>query len=507
MQGESEAIEINSSTLKRIKKLLKGKGPSIDALLLAIVRAITLVVGLVCTKIVSVEFSLESYGLYSQALLIINTACSISIMGMSDAVNYFFNNKKNHAANSPEEYMATIFGMQTGVGFIFGIVILIGAPFLTDYLKNPALWGVYGWIAFQPLLQNLIAMLQVLYISVGRARMMVFLNLLLSVIKLAIFAGAAYITKNIITILALTLLSDLVQILYFRLDLYRHNVTLNPRHFRKGLCRPILKYAIPIAAFVLVNSLMRDVDKWVVGYFANTDALAIYTNCSRLLPFDMLTSSFCIVLIPIVTRYLSTDLTKAAKVYGDYLNLGLITTTILVLPAIFLSRDLLLCLFDSKYLPGLSIFIIYLGVDFINFANVSLLFNASGKTRELLNIVLITLALNVLLSVMLFNVMGLSGPALASLLCMFLSYIMYIKEGSIILQQSILKLFDVKRWFVIITECCIVGGIAYVVSNLYLYEVNAVVRFLSLYIIVIGLLALTNWKLLLKLMRSINQAS
>lgn len=495
------------NTSSRLTNLLKMKGPSIDAVLLSIVRIVTLLVGLVCTKIVSVEFSLDSYGLYSQALLIISTACSLSILGMTDAVNFFFNNKKAHASNSPQEYVATVFGLQTGIGGFFGIAILAGAPYLTEYFKNPELWGVYAWIAFQPLLQNLIAMLQVLYISIGRARAMVILNLVLSIIKLAIFAGAAYITHDIITIIALTLVCDLAQILYFVIDLYRHNVTIRPRHFRKGLCAPILKYAIPIAAFVIANSLMRDVDKWVIGYFANTDALAIYTNCSRLLPFDMLTYSFCLVLIPIITRYLSTETAKAAEVYGQYLNLGLITTSILVIPAIFLSRDLLLCLFDPKYLPGLTVFTIYLFVDFVRFANVSLLFNASGQTRQLIKIVLITFALNTILAIGLYLIMGLPGPALATLSCMIISYVMYIRGGSKILNQSITRLFDFRRWLLTTAQCCVAGAGALAVSNLFLQGQNAVIRFLLLYIIVIGILALTNWKHVIGLMRSINQAS
>jgi len=426
---------------------------------------------------------------------------------MTDAVNFFFNNKKKHESNSPQEYLATVFGLQTGIGGLFGIAILAGAPFLTEYFKNPDLWGVYAWIAFQPLLQNLIAMLQVLYISVGRARAMVVLNLILSIVKLAIFAGAAYITRDIVTIIALTLVCDLMQIAYFAVDLYKHGVTINPGHFRKGLCAPILKYAIPIAAFVIANSLMRDVDKWVIGYFANTDALAIYTNCSRMLPFDMLTYSFCLILIPIITRHLSTEPSKAAEIYGKYLNLGLITTSILVIPAIFLSRDLLLCLYDPKYLPGLTVFIIYLFVDFVRFANVSMLFNASGQTRQLLKIVLITLALNILLAVLLYRFMGLAGPAIATLTCMIISYVMYIRDGSKILNQSIIRLFNLKRWLLTAVQCCIAGGSALAVSGTFMQTQNAVVRFLLLYIIAIGILALINWKHVLGLMRSINRAS
>lgn len=488
-------------------KLSNMKGASIDAILLTVVRVVTMLMGFVCTKIVSVYFSLDSYGLYSQALLIISTVTSISILGMTDAVNFFFNNNSKHKNNSPEEYLGTVFGLQTIVGGLCGFGIILGIPLLVDYFDNPALWVVYGWIAFQPLLQNYIPMLQVLYMSAGRAKSIVFVNLLISILRLTIFILASLVFHDIVVILALTLCSDIIQVVYFWIDLRRHGIKIDLRKFNVKLCRPILAYAIPMAGFVIINSLMRDADKWVIGYFATTEDLAIYTNCSKLLPFDMLAYSFCLVLVPIITRNLATDINKVKSLYGDYLNLGLLTTSILVIPAFFLSKDLLLCLYDAKYLPGLTVFCIYLMVDFSRFANVSLLYNASGRSRQLLSIVCITFLINAVGAIVLYKCIGLTGPAVATLISMWISYVCYMKGSSKILGDSVAKLFLFRPWYSIVIECVILGLTGMWISSRYLSDIDAVLRFIFLYGLVVGSIMLLNWKKVVSLMRSINRVS
>ncbi len=462
--------------------------------------------GFVCTKIVSVYFSLDNYGLYSQALLIISTACSISTLGMTDAVNFFYNNSSKYKSYTQEQYISTIFGLSTIVGSICGLAILLGAPFLTDYFRNPNLWKVYGWIAFQPLLQNFLPMLQVLYMSAGRAKSIVIINLIISIARLAIFLAASFITRNITTILALTLVSDIIQVAYFTFDLHRHGITIKLKAFQIELCKPILAYAIPMAAFVIINSFMRDTDKWVIGYFASTDELAIYTNCSKLLPFDMLTYSFCLVLIPIITRNIYSNIKLVQGLFGDYLNLGLFTTSILIIPALFLSRDFLLCLYDSKYLPGLAVFIIYLLVDFSRFANVAMLYSLVGKTKQLLYIVLFSFFLNAIGAIVLYKLVGLTGPAIATLICMCISYFFYMHGSRAIINVSVFKLIRVRRWIPIAIECCLIGYICKYAGDTFFYSWSPVLRFILLYGLSLLIVSFINKSEILRIIRSINKA-
>ena len=72
-----------------INKIFKLRGTSYDAMLLTFAKVVTAILGLLITKLLSTHLSIQEYGTYSQALLIVSTASSMCILGLADATNYF----------------------------------------------------------------------------------------------------------------------------------------------------------------------------------------------------------------------------------------------------------------------------------------------------------------------------------------------------------------------------------------------------------------------------------
>lgn len=420
--------------------LFRKQGKSVEAFYLTLVRLLSTLLTLVSIKIVSVHFSLDEFGTYSQAILIVSTLTSMTILGMTDAVNYFYNNKPANVDGSQKEFISTLFFLQLFIGVLAGFLVLGTQSFLTDYFHNPSLYGVYIWIAFQPLLANLLPMIQVLYISIGRVKVIVIRNLIIAVLRFVIFAYSVYATGSIITILALTFACDLIQVSYFVIDLHRNGIRLfDTDSFRFVLTSPILKYSIPMAVFIVLNALLRDVDKWIIGYFGTTDELGIYANCSRVLPFDMLMTSFSTILIPVITARIANEKAWVAKIFSTYLNLGVVTTLILVGSSIICAKDLLLTLYDEKYVSGLYVFIVYLLVDIVRFANISLIYSSTGKSAQLLSIAVQTLVINVVVAIGLYQWIGILGPALATLLTIIYANLRYLIGAGRILETSLFK--------------------------------------------------------------------
>ena len=485
-----------------LKKLQNFKGTSADAIYLTFVRVLTAISSIICIKIVSVEFSLDEYGTYAQAILISTTLTSLLILGMTDGVNYFFNRGKDSEGNKAS-YISTIFALQIFLGILGGILILAASPKLTEYFDNVQLKPLYLWIAFQPLLTNLLAMYQNLYISIGKARLIVARNLVLSIARIGIFCVAGFFTKSIFTIVSACFIFDLAQTLYFTINLRRFGVKIKPSDADIKKVRSILGYCIPMATFVFMNALLRDMDKWIVGLLGNTEELAIYTNASKVLPFDMLTISYATILIPVVTRLIGNSQQQVAKIYGEYLNLSFITTSILVCPAIIYSKDLLVTLYSEKYLAGLYVFIIYLVVDLIRFANVSLLFSATAKTKALIGISIITLVCNAILAIPFYYIFGITGPAMASLLAIVLSYTLFIYGGSKILNCSLFKLFNYKQIARLFFEIFICAGI-----GLFIYSrveiASPILEFIIFYSFTVLILAALSRKEILAYIRNLN---
>ncbi len=69
----------------------------------------------------------------------------------------------------------------------------------------------------------------------------------------------------------------------------------------------------------------------------------------------------------------------------------------------------MLFLYDAKYLAGLPVFIIYLVVDMIRFANVTTILSGAGKTKILMGISVTTMVLNAILNVIGYKLFGLVG--------------------------------------------------------------------------------------------------
>lgn len=465
---------------------------AVDTIALTFVKLTTALIGLICVRIISDQFSLSEYGTYSQATLLVSTVSSLTILGLTDAANYFFN-KYYEDKNGQLKYISTLLLLQLFISVCCIFLLLLFSTQISHFFQNNDLISLYPVIVFMPLCANLISILQVLFISVGRAKLIAWRNLLVSILKLTTFVLGCYVFKSVFFILLLTLLTDIGQILYFYFLLKKDGYTFKLRFFESNYIKPILSIGLPMSLYILCSSLMRDCDKYIVSYFTNTETLAIYTNASKILPFDMLTVSFSTVLLPFITKNLANDNKEKALIYiSKYINFSFITTWILIIGAILCAKEIMLLLYGEKYLVGLSIFIVYLLVTMIRFANLTIIFSAVGKTRIIMTLSLFLLISNMIFSVLLYYAIGIIGCAIATLIVSLLGnyYICYrAKEvlGSslyasldlrfylhlclftipVFLFIYLIKYFFIDRYFPGIFSLCLSYGSFIVILSLY----------------------------------------
>ena len=491
----------------KIKKLLfRNDGAAMDSILLTFVKVITAVLGIVVSKLLAMHFSLHEFGTYSEAMLIATTASSIAIFGLTNAVNYFYN-----AASSEErkeEYIGTIFTMEYILGTVCAIVIMAIQVPIINYFDDADLKDILFFVAWLPLFQNLIPMLQVLFVSIGRAKLIAARNFFFSAARLIIVLIACFVTKSIITIFIILLFLDIAQAVYFIWEFSRKKYKISVKFFRASLIKPILSFSIPMAVYVLSNVMSRDIDKYVISFFTDTETLAIYANAAKILPFDLVTQSFITVLIPIVTRQIAAkDYTNAQKTFKDYLRLGYLATWLIVFSVIINAKEAMLILYDPKYLPGLAVFIIYLIVDMVTFATTPLILVSKGKSKILMLCTLGALTANLVLNVITFQFWGIIGPAISTLVATLgLAVTLLLIDGKMI-KTSLLKLFDWKEMCIVLLEIILVGGAAYALKQ-FLYRffdspVLIVVITASVYFA--GVLVL-NRKRLISCFKQINKA-
>lgn len=483
----------------------KLHGTSADALLLTVIKLVTVALGFVVTRLLSEHLSVHDYGTYSQVLLIVSTVTSLTILGMMDGVNYFYCSETD--LEKREAYISTIFCLQCIISGVAGTVVLLLRQVICAGFDNSDVGGLLLFAAALPMLQNLLSMLQVLLVSVGKARVLAMRNLVVSLVKLAVVIFVVTLVKNVAVILTATMLLDAVQIGLFGFILRSYRCNLRFRSIRFRLVPQIMRYCVPMAVFIAINTLNRDCDKFLISYWTDTETLAVYSNASKTLPFDIIIASFTTVLVPQITRMVaSRDHARAAELYKAFLEIAYVSTGILCCAAIVAAPQLMELLYSRKYVSGLTVFIIYIMVDLLRFTNITLILSAAGKTRKLMILAFGALVGNLVLNVVMFRLFGIPGPALATLITTLIMGGLILYFGAKELRTGLSSFFDWKYLLVFTVESLVTVLLLYQLQS---WMARRGIHYLVTLLVVGGAygaaMLLLHGKRLIRGLRSINR--
>ena len=424
-----------------MKKRNLLSGTSGDAMLLMLVKLMTIVLNFAVTRLMSQHLSLHDYGTYSQILLLVSTVSSVTILGMVDGVNFYYCSEQD--PKKRESYVTTIFALQCMVSVAAGAIVMLLAGLLSDGFDNPDVCKLMIFAAALPMLQNLMNMLQVLLVSVGKAKVLAMRNLLVSVLRLVVVLVMVMFLPDVVVILVATLVMDVLQVLLFGVILRKNQCPVRWRSINLRLIGQILQYCIPMAMFIMMRAVNRDLDKYMIGIWTDTEVLAVYSNASKPLPFDVILQSFVVVLVPDVIRLVAANKQEQAlSLYRTMMEMGYLATGILCMAALAAAPQLMQLLYSDKYVVGLSVFCLYILVDLLQFANMTMVLCAAGKTGTLMLIGFGTLGLNAVFNVVLYQYMGIAGPALATLLITLLTGVLIMGFSAKALGAGITRLFD-----------------------------------------------------------------
>ncbi|MDD3254186.1 MAG: oligosaccharide flippase family protein [Lachnospiraceae bacterium] len=416
---------------------------SLNSMLLAGARLFATVSSLLITMILTKTLDLSVNGTYSQCLTIISVGLSINSLGLMDGGNYFF--VKAESRQEKQTYIDALLFLVYLSGLIMAAgLILLRSP-ISTYFSNPALKDLLWLIAFRPMLASLINVLNVLYIATDRAKQVVLRNAEISLVHLVIVVVTAFTTKNATMILLLYLIAEIVTDALMLFSFVRSGFSIRPRLPSKEILCGILKYCLPMAAYIAMNSLFRDSDKLIIGRFESTEMQAIYSNCAKILPLDVISSAFCTILVPKMTQCLSRNQPEnAARIFANYLKIGLLSTATFALAVALCPDQAIFFLYSADYLKGKNVFVLYNLVELIKFANVTIVISAVGRAKTLMMISAVALGANLLISLALYEWLGFIGPAVGTVIVTMLTVIALLTVSTKILRVSFLKILDLK---------------------------------------------------------------
>lgn len=485
-----------------MKKVFRGA--AWDSVFLTIVKMTTTLISIATTKVMATSLSLNQYGTYSQGLLVISVTASVTILGMNDAVNFFYNRTEEIIRR--RDYVNTIFAIETFLGVAAAIVILLFKKQICAYFGNSLLEAVLYVICMKALFENVLNLFTILFVSIGEAKKIAIRNLILSLVRLPIILIFVKTDNSVVFIFSALLIVDLLQTMYFYRRFKNQAFGIQVFQYKKEHVVEILKYGIPMGAYVFVNTLNRDLDKLLIGNLGTTDMLAVYTNCARILPFDILMGSVATVMIPFVVKYVNDrHYEKATSIFRSYVWIGALSVWTLAGGAIVVAPELVAFLYDAKYLAGTNIFIVYLMVDIVKFVNMSLFLTAKGKSMRLLKYSIASLLCNAVLNYVFFRILGSIGPAIATLIVTALMNVAILIDGAHVIETPVKELIDLRKMLLFIGELILSGVAAYYLKGMLLqFGVNSIVVLILIYGSFVAFNFLINLKRLLNLFRELN---
>lgn len=441
------------------------RGASWDSIFLVVVRLLTTVTTILQTRVLSAGLTLQEYGSYSQAILVASVATSLIMFGLGDGLNYFYN-KESDDNSDREAFVNTIFFIEVLVGIIGAIAICSSRNLIAKQFANPDVSILLCIISIKPMLDNISYLYQLLFISIQKAKVIAIRNLTISIAKVAIIWYCVQFCSDVKLICAALVILDIANWIIFKWLLSKEDLRINVNKADLKLVKSIVSYSFPMGVYALTSTLLRDVDKLVVGKLASTSELAVYANCSKILPFDLIATSFATVLIPYIMKYVTSgDKISVEKLLANYIRIGYYSVWTLAVSVLITSEQVIDFLYSSKYVVGKSIFILYLFDSMIRFACFHLLLTAKGHSKDIMIYSFASLIANISLNIVLYSILGLIGPAVSTVIVTITYTFFIIRKTILVAGVKFTHVVDLKEIACFIGELIVFGVVFYFLNT------------------------------------------
>ena len=233
------------------------------------------------------------------------------------------------------------------------------------------------------------------------------------------------------------------------------------------LIRKILLFSLPLGLASTVGSLNIEAGKLMVGYFFNTDIMAIYTNAAREMPVTIIASSITAVLMPRLVRLLNAKKTdEACYLWGQATLLSYIFICFFATALFVFAPRVISLLYSTKYLSGEPVFRVYCLVILLRTTYFGMILNSIGKTSIIFYCSILTLVLNIILSFILLYYFGVIGLAIATLMSIALVNYLQLQVTAKVLMKPLGILFPWKKlMYVTLVNVCL-GMLFYIILNI-----------------------------------------
>ncbi len=428
-----------------------------NTLFLTISRLLIHATGMIIVMILTRFMTKNQIGTYNQAFIVIELS-GILVLGLPDAVIYFFSTNKN------KDFINLILKILFMLMILIVSMLLIFPNIFSNFFENDALNILNVNIAVI-LVLNMFNLFFYSYL-VGKFQIisMIIFQSAFSIIKLLIIL--LYVFNPNISFEGLFSITMFLYIINFIVQLiciaFNKDISLRSS-FKISELKLIFGYSIPLWLSTLSGVLNKLIDKLMVGRYFSTEEFALYSVLGKELPYTLITAVFITVTTPLIMKYLSENnkinalsLWKKTMIYSTHF------LVIVVFSNLLMNNELITFLYSGEYLSGSLIFNIYLITLLTHIAYWGMFLKASGKSKYIFYITFFGFLLNVILNLIFIKFFGIIGPALSTLIVSLISIIIYTIINKRIMSISYREMFPLSDLFRIVA----INGIIYILLKL-----------------------------------------
>lgn len=382
-------------------------------LLLSGTKVLTSFMTLITAMLLARFRTLEEYGTYSSIMLVITIVTTIIELGLPNGINYFIGRADND--NERRRFISTFYSLCTLLSAFTGLLLVVCVPLIVTYFKNPQIRDYIYFIGIVPWTTIITSSAENLLVASNKTKQLLFYRSTYSVLIVGIILVVQYTGMSFSDYMAFYVVVQVI----FALLVYLIAFNLFGRIKLKIdwlLVKKIFSFTIPLGLSSAAGNIKKYTDNLVIGYFCDTEQLALYSNAAKELPLMFISASITAVLLPIVAKLMKNNRpSDALKLWNEATIISFFFNCFFGIGLFTFSYEAVLFLYSEKYAAGASVFAIYSLLIIIRSVYYGLLLNSSGHSRLILYSTLIACAVNIVADVVMYKIVGFIGPAIATI--------------------------------------------------------------------------------------------
>ncbi len=404
--------------------------------------------------------SVNDYGTYSQLVLVASTLVFFSNLSLPRSLYYFL---PRAASQDEKKHVAVQVIIMTALtSLLFAVCVLPAGSFLARLMQNPTIESSVFFIAVYLFFLSVSDLFEPFLVSLGYARRVAQIEVicgigLLAAVVLPLLAGIDF--RWILVGFSFVLGIKIFILLYY---LIRLQGRASYRPVFAGLLDKI-RYAAPLAVGSVIGIIGRRIDQMIIASMYMPSEYALYARGAFELPLvPLIPMTISNLMLPQFAKdFADNRIERVAWQFADKARKVALLFFPLAVMMFVLAEAFIVIMFSDKYLESVPVFRIYLLLLPFRITVHGVILRAKGKTSLFFYGDLLFVAVNIISSITLIKMVGMTGAAWGTIIAMFF-YTYYISfHNSRALQISMVKLLPWRDLFMIAIVAILSGVITY----------------------------------------------